>query len=191
MCDIGSASFKYDMRRLSEILAFPRAWYRRSIARRLFLGDQTINLPGECLRSGSDMRLLRFISCSFLNVPSRRPSPRLSLGPRHAGLCRERRPAPVPRVQPQSLLEDVGRRQHGSARSPIPQRLLGARRREQHVPGRRGPPQVPGARTHQERVRLLRSEERWAHSRQTGNSPLVTTKDVILPFLMSFFFQTL
>ncbi|KAM4723529.1 LOW QUALITY PROTEIN: bridge-like lipid transfer protein family member 1 [Anableps anableps] len=45
VCDIGSASFKYDMRRLSEILAFPRAWYRRSIARRLFLGDQTIILP--------------------------------------------------------------------------------------------------------------------------------------------------
>ncbi|XP_072351818.1 bridge-like lipid transfer protein family member 1 isoform X7 [Scyliorhinus torazame] len=45
VCDIGSASFKYDMRRLSEILAFPKAWYRRSIARRLFLGDQTINLP--------------------------------------------------------------------------------------------------------------------------------------------------
>lgn len=37
------------MRRLSEILAFPRAWYRRSIARRLFLGDQTINLPGDFL----------------------------------------------------------------------------------------------------------------------------------------------
>lgn len=49
VCDIGSASFKYDMRRLSEILAFPRAWYRRSIARRLFLGDQTINLPGMVL----------------------------------------------------------------------------------------------------------------------------------------------
>ena len=47
VCDIGSASFKYDMRRLSEILAFPRAWYRRSIARRLFLGDQTINPPGN------------------------------------------------------------------------------------------------------------------------------------------------
>uniref|UniRef100_A0A3Q3ABN0 Bridge-like lipid transfer protein family member 1 n=1 Tax=Kryptolebias marmoratus TaxID=37003 RepID=A0A3Q3ABN0_KRYMA len=47
VCDIGSASFKYDMRRLSEILAFPRAWYRRSIARRLFLGDQTINLPAS------------------------------------------------------------------------------------------------------------------------------------------------
>ncbi|KAI4804490.1 hypothetical protein KUCAC02_026116, partial [Chaenocephalus aceratus] len=30
VCDIGSASFKYDMRRLSEILAFPRAWYRRA-----------------------------------------------------------------------------------------------------------------------------------------------------------------
>ncbi|XP_077332979.1 bridge-like lipid transfer protein family member 1 isoform X10 [Lithobates pipiens] len=47
VCDIGSASFKYDMRRLSEILAFPRAWYRRSIARRLFLGDQTINVPAS------------------------------------------------------------------------------------------------------------------------------------------------
>lgn len=37
--DIGSASFKYDMRRLAEILAFPKAWYRHSIVRRLFLGD--------------------------------------------------------------------------------------------------------------------------------------------------------
>lgn len=37
--DIGSAWFKYDMRRLSEILAFPRAWYRRTIVRRMFLGD--------------------------------------------------------------------------------------------------------------------------------------------------------
>ncbi|KAL1138267.1 hypothetical protein AAG570_009956 [Ranatra chinensis] len=37
--DIGSASFKYDMRRLTEILAFPKAWYRRTIMRRLFLGD--------------------------------------------------------------------------------------------------------------------------------------------------------
>ena len=27
-------------RRLSEILAFPKAWYNRSIARRLFLGEQ-------------------------------------------------------------------------------------------------------------------------------------------------------
>ncbi|XP_076066750.1 transmembrane protein KIAA1109 homolog tweek isoform X4 [Oratosquilla oratoria] len=37
--DIGAAHFKYDMRRLTEILAFPKAWYRRSIVRRLFLGD--------------------------------------------------------------------------------------------------------------------------------------------------------
>lgn len=29
------------MRRLTEILAFPKAWYRRSIVRRLFLGDFT------------------------------------------------------------------------------------------------------------------------------------------------------
>ncbi|ESO10149.1 hypothetical protein HELRODRAFT_190394 [Helobdella robusta] len=40
VCDIGSASFKYDMRRLLEILALPKAWYRRSLARRLFLGEE-------------------------------------------------------------------------------------------------------------------------------------------------------
>lgn len=39
--DIGSASFKYDMRRLTEILAFPKAWYRRSLVRRVFLGDMS------------------------------------------------------------------------------------------------------------------------------------------------------
>lgn len=42
--DIGSASFKYDMRRLTEILAFPNAWYRRRIVRRLFLGDISTKL---------------------------------------------------------------------------------------------------------------------------------------------------
>ncbi|XP_039764683.1 transmembrane protein KIAA1109 homolog isoform X1 [Pararge aegeria] len=41
--DVGSAWFKYDMRRLSEILAFPKAWYRRSIVRRLFLGDVSVH----------------------------------------------------------------------------------------------------------------------------------------------------
>lgn len=30
--DIGTASFKYDMRRLTEILAFPKAWYRRNVS---------------------------------------------------------------------------------------------------------------------------------------------------------------
>ena len=40
ICDIGSASFKYDMRRLTEILALPKAWYRRTLARRLFLGEE-------------------------------------------------------------------------------------------------------------------------------------------------------
>ena len=42
LCDIGSASFKYDMRRLTEILAFPRAWYRKAIWKRMFLGDESI-----------------------------------------------------------------------------------------------------------------------------------------------------
>ncbi|EDV19837.1 uncharacterized protein TRIADDRAFT_61706 [Trichoplax adhaerens] len=37
--DIKSAEFNYDMRGLSEILDVPKAWYRNSIARRLFLGN--------------------------------------------------------------------------------------------------------------------------------------------------------
>lgn len=61
VCDIGSASFKYDMRRLSEILAFPRAWYRRSIARRLFLGDQTINLPGDFVKTNWIYSVVRWL----------------------------------------------------------------------------------------------------------------------------------
>ena len=67
VCDIGSASFKYDMRRLSEILAFPRAWYRRSIARRLFLGDQTINLPGDSL-TNQRLGLVFFGLFQYINL---------------------------------------------------------------------------------------------------------------------------
>ena len=48
-CNSGSASFKYDMRRLPEILAFPKAWYRRTIVRRLFLGDLSKNDPSEVI----------------------------------------------------------------------------------------------------------------------------------------------
>ncbi|XP_065078677.1 bridge-like lipid transfer protein family member 1 isoform X6 [Ochlerotatus camptorhynchus] len=58
--DIGSASFKYDMRRLTEILAFPKAWYRRSIVRRMFLGDLGIPQVSMCdlesVSEGSSMK---------------------------------------------------------------------------------------------------------------------------------------
>ncbi|OQV26228.1 hypothetical protein BV898_00346 [Hypsibius exemplaris] len=37
---VGKTTFWYDLRRLGEILAFPKAWYRRSIARRFFLGEE-------------------------------------------------------------------------------------------------------------------------------------------------------
>jgi len=54
VCDIGSASFKYDMRRLLEILALPKAWYRRSLARRMFLGEEP-TVPDEESQSGDDI----------------------------------------------------------------------------------------------------------------------------------------
>lgn len=40
ICDIGSATFNYDMRRLNEILDFPKAWYKRGLVQRLFLGKE-------------------------------------------------------------------------------------------------------------------------------------------------------
>lgn len=40
---ISKAQFEFDIRRFSEILAFPKIWYNRTLARRLFLGDE--NLP--------------------------------------------------------------------------------------------------------------------------------------------------
>ena len=46
--DIGKATFNYDMRRLTEILAFPKAWYRRTLVRRLFLGElKTANIHAD------------------------------------------------------------------------------------------------------------------------------------------------
>ncbi|XP_071951549.1 bridge-like lipid transfer protein family member 1 isoform X2 [Antedon mediterranea] len=58
LCDIGSASLNYDIRRLTEVLAFPKAWYRKSIARQLFFGkESTTQLPtkqpSECDSSDS------------------------------------------------------------------------------------------------------------------------------------------
>ncbi|CAI4230279.1 unnamed protein product [Auanema sp. JU1783] len=43
--NIGAANFTYDIWRLSELLQFPKPWYRRAIARRIFFGDQAA--PGR------------------------------------------------------------------------------------------------------------------------------------------------
>ncbi|CAF1031213.1 unnamed protein product [Adineta ricciae] len=45
VAQISKAQFEYDMRRFTEILTFPKIWYNRSLARRLFLGDE--NLPAR------------------------------------------------------------------------------------------------------------------------------------------------
>lgn len=39
-CDIGDSKFEFDMKRLQDILNFPKHWYRSSLARRLFLGEE-------------------------------------------------------------------------------------------------------------------------------------------------------
>ncbi|MCP9260407.1 DNA mismatch repair protein Msh6 [Dirofilaria immitis] len=43
--NIGSANFNYDMRRLAELISFPKPWYRHAIVRRLFIGDHSVKIP--------------------------------------------------------------------------------------------------------------------------------------------------
>lgn len=42
IADIGTTSFVYDMRNIKEVFVFPKIWYRRSLARRVFLGEETV-----------------------------------------------------------------------------------------------------------------------------------------------------
>lgn len=65
VCDIGSASFKYDMRRLLEILALPKAWYRRSLARRMFLGEEP-TVPDDGSQSGNVHTLFVLVVNSYI-----------------------------------------------------------------------------------------------------------------------------
>lgn len=75
--DIGSASFKYDMRRLTEILAFPKAWYKKRIMRRLFLGDLSMNNIG--VNSEMDMSNVegRTSGDHFMNFDFESGNPRI------------------------------------------------------------------------------------------------------------------
>jgi hypothetical protein len=51
IAQISKGQFEYDIRRFSEILTFPKIWYNRTLARRLFLGDENLstNLPSSSL----------------------------------------------------------------------------------------------------------------------------------------------
>ena len=42
LADIERASIVYDMRDLKEILEFPKIWYKSGLARRLFLGEESV-----------------------------------------------------------------------------------------------------------------------------------------------------
>ncbi|VDN01800.1 unnamed protein product [Thelazia callipaeda] len=43
--NVGSANFIYDMRRLAELISFPKPWYRRTIVHRLFFGGHSVKTP--------------------------------------------------------------------------------------------------------------------------------------------------
>lgn len=57
---ISKAQFEYDIRRFSEILTFPKIWYNRALARRLFLGDE--NLPTRIRSSPAVTRRIAAIT---------------------------------------------------------------------------------------------------------------------------------
>ncbi|KAK0421995.1 hypothetical protein QR680_007305 [Steinernema hermaphroditum] len=39
---IGAAQIRYDIKRINEVFAFPKPWYRRNLVRRVFFGDQSV-----------------------------------------------------------------------------------------------------------------------------------------------------
>jgi hypothetical protein len=47
LADIGNTSFIYDMRNIKEVFVFPKIWFRRSLARRLFLGEENAAVPPQ------------------------------------------------------------------------------------------------------------------------------------------------
>lgn len=47
MANVGVANFNYDMRRLNELIAFPKPWYRAAIMRRVFFGDRSMKAGGD------------------------------------------------------------------------------------------------------------------------------------------------
>uniref|UniRef100_A0A7E4VU99 FSA_C domain-containing protein n=1 Tax=Panagrellus redivivus TaxID=6233 RepID=A0A7E4VU99_PANRE len=57
VCNVGAANFNYDMRRLSELLAFPKPWYRKVLVRRLFFGDQSVTVRRTAASSGHSSQL--------------------------------------------------------------------------------------------------------------------------------------
>lgn len=116
-----------------------------------FLISHLADLPSANISSQCSMLTFQMLSFTYIS----QPLPRFSLWPGHPRLGRKRHPTSVPRVQPESLLEDLGRQHRDAAHAPIPKRLFRAHHWKQHVTGRPGPPQVPCTRTHQKRVGLL------------------------------------
>uniref|UniRef100_A0A1I7XZZ8 FSA_C domain-containing protein n=1 Tax=Steinernema glaseri TaxID=37863 RepID=A0A1I7XZZ8_9BILA len=78
---IGSAQIRYDIKRLNEVFAFPKPWYRRNLVRRVFFGDHSVVSRPEHVRrrasstaaiTTADTRTVSTISSSAL--PEKRHS---------------------------------------------------------------------------------------------------------------------
>lgn len=68
--NVGTADFNYDMRRLGELLSFPKPWYRKKLMQRVFFGEQSIVRKG----SVSSTHSAPAFTTNNLTVPSSRPT---------------------------------------------------------------------------------------------------------------------
>ncbi|KAI6182660.1 FSA-C domain-containing protein [Aphelenchoides bicaudatus] len=67
--NVGKADFNYDMRRLSELLSFPKPWYRKKLIQRVFFGEQSIVRKGSISTTHSAPAF----ASNNLSIPSTRP----------------------------------------------------------------------------------------------------------------------
>lgn len=71
IADIGTTSFVYDMRNIKEVFVFPKIWYRRSLARRVFLGEES-STTGTTTAAAAAATAA---PTSLLNQPKSEPAP--------------------------------------------------------------------------------------------------------------------
>lgn len=82
---VGKADFNYDMRRLSELLSFPKPWYRKKLIRRVFFGEQSLVRKGSMSTTHSAPA---FTTANNLSLPtnsnrpiSQSPQPTTTVNP--------------------------------------------------------------------------------------------------------------
>lgn len=84
--NVGKADFNYDMRRLGELLSFPKPWYRKKLMQRVFFGEQSIVRKG----SMSTTHSAPAFTANNLTIPSSKSSRPTSQSPQPTTTIQQR-----------------------------------------------------------------------------------------------------